>query len=339
VRQQATIAAPTTDLKGFSTMITVKQAGDVNWACAALSLVILIVRLAVYRNRQNGFDVSSMLCVASILIISTRIAINYYLLRDGTTNDPQSASLSYSDAQDYAAIKTGSILAIVGRLLITTYYWFQVSLLLLFYSRIVYEARWITNMIRFCWLTIFASYVAVVLTTCLECRPFKLYWLLKPHPDRCVHAYVQLFTQGTANIVLDLILLVIAVPLLLNWRRRTVSQNVRVGALVMLGTICIIVTCIRLAYIRGANSAQVTRTFWASIQMLVSTFVANAPTIYGSVKLMQRRKSEQLARRKSRAEVWGMMAEIAPAKCHVTAEHVELGSKFVPQTRTVDEKV
>jgi hypothetical protein len=161
-------------------MITVKQAGDSNWACAALSIVILLTRLAVYRNRQNAFDISPMLCVASILIVSTRIAVNYYLLRDGSANNPQSGSPSSFDAQDYAAIKTGSILAIVARLLITTYYWLQVSLLLLFYSRvlysrIIYKGRWITNTIRFCWLTIFTSYVAVILATCLECRPFKLY--------------------------------------------------------------------------------------------------------------------------------------------------------------------
>jgi hypothetical protein len=320
-------------------MITVNQAGDSNWACAALSIVILLTRLAVYRNRQNAFDVSSMLCVASILIVSTRIAVNYYLLKDGSANTPLSGSPSNFTAQDYAAIKTGSILAIVGRLLITTYYWFQVSLLLLFYSRIVYQERWITNTIRFCWFTIFASYVAVILTTFLECRPFRLYWQLTPHPDGCVRAYVQLFTQGTANIVLDLILLVIAVPLLLNWRNRTLSENLRIGLLVMLGTLCIIVTCIRLAYIHGADSAQVTRTFWASIQMLVATFVANAPTIYGSLKLMRRRKSEQLARRASRAEVWGMMVETTSAKCHVTVESVELGLKFVMHTRTADEKV
>src|ERR1700722_5437101 len=169
-------------------MVNVKQAGDSNWACATLSIIILLTRLAVYRNRQNVFDLSSMLCVASILIVSARIAVNYYLLRDGSANDPQSGSPSSFDAQDYAAIKTGSILAIVARLLITTYYWLQVSLLLLFYSRavysrIVYEARWITNTIRFCWLTIFTSYVAVILTTSLECRPFIVNWLLNPPPD------------------------------------------------------------------------------------------------------------------------------------------------------------
>jgi hypothetical protein len=292
-------------------MITAKQAGDCNWACAALSLVILIIRLAVYRNRQNPFDVSPMLCVASILIVSIRIGVNYYLLKCGSANYQLSGSLASLNAHDYAVIKTGSILAIAGRLLITTYIWLQVSLLLLFYSRIVYQERWVTNTIKFCWLTIFASYVAVVLTTCLECRPFKLYWLLKPHRDSCQHAYVQLFAQCIANIVLDLILLVICLPIVLSWRNRTVSQSLRLGLIVMLGTLCIIFTCIRLAYIYGTNSSQTARTFWASIQMLVSTFVANVPTIYGSVKLVQRRKSEKLARRASRPEAWGMVTDSA----------------------------
>jgi hypothetical protein len=320
-------------------MITIKQAGDCNWTCAALSLVILIIRLAVYRNRQNSFDVSSMLCVASTLIVSIRIGVNYYLLKCGSANYQPSASLASLDAHDYAVIKTGSILAIAGRLLITTYIWLQVSLLLLFYSRIVYQERWVANTIKFCWLTIFASYVAVVLTTCLECQPFKLYWLLTPHPASCRNAYVQLFAQCIANIVLDLILLAIGLPIVLNRKNRTVSQSLRLGLIATIGILCIIFTCIRLGYIYGTKSSQAGRTFWASIQMLVSTFVANAPTIYGSFNLVQRQKSEKLARRASRPETWGMVTKSASEESRVTAEDVELGSTFEPETPIFSEKV
>src|SRR5437016_4379379 len=133
-------------------MITVKEAGDTNWACAALSLVILLIRLAVYRNKQTTFDVSSILCLASTIIVSIRIGVNYYLLECPAANYQPFASVASLDAPDAAMIKTSSILAIAGRLLITTYIWLQLSLLLLFYSPIVSQHRWVANTIKFCWL-------------------------------------------------------------------------------------------------------------------------------------------------------------------------------------------
>src|SRR5437868_5360644 len=126
-------------------MITVKQAGDANWACAALSLVILLIRLAVYRNGQNTFDVSSILSAASTLIVGIRIGVNYYLLKCPGANYQPFTSLASVDAPDDAMFKTSSILAIAGRLLITTYIWLQLSLLLLFYSPIVGQRRWVAN--------------------------------------------------------------------------------------------------------------------------------------------------------------------------------------------------
>lgn len=51
-------------------------------------------------------------------------------------------------------------------------------------------------------------------------------------------------------------------------------------------------------------SAQPTRSLWASVQMLVSTFVANAPTIYGDLRIIQKKKIEPLLRRQSRPELW-----------------------------------
>src|SRR5947209_4539885 len=140
-------------------MISVREAKDANWACAALSIFILLTRLAVYRCNQNTFDASVILCLASILVISSRIAVNYYRFRTGSASDALSENPSYFAPDNYAAIKTGSILVLVGRLLITTYYWFQSCLLLLFYSRIMPQFRWITNTIRLCWFTIVASYI------------------------------------------------------------------------------------------------------------------------------------------------------------------------------------
>lgn len=274
------------------------------FVCAGLSIVILLVRIVTARVKQGCFDVSTIVCVAAVIVASVRLAVNQYVLNYGTVNDALFGKGDYFDPEDLRKLKIGSILSLIARLLITTFYWLQNCLLLLFYSHIFQvRARWTTILIRMCWVAIPLTYIAVVLSTFLECHPFKLYWQVNPNPGHCIRAYIQLLTQGISNIILDLHLLAISVPLLLV-QHRTITERLRIGTLFTLGFFCIIITCIRVAYIYAESSYQPTRSLWASVQMLVSTFVANAPTIYGSFKLIRRRKSEQMVRRGSRPELW-----------------------------------
>lgn len=288
-------------------LITATDAKLANWICAAISLIILTIRLVATRYRDRRFDVASALVGASILVLATRIAVVYLYLLYGTSNDVLYGSKTYFNEDDLSTIKAGSILSLIARLLITTFYWLQICLLLLFYSSILRDFHWV-NTIKICWFFIVATYVAVVLSTFLECRPFRLYWQIEPNPGQCVRAYVQLFMQGVSNIVLDLFLLAISFPML-KMRNRSWTQSARVGGLFILGFFTIIVTCLRIAYIHAENSYQPVRSFWASVQMLTSTFVANAPTIYGCYQILRRRKSEQMARRSSRPELWVQLNE------------------------------
>lgn len=274
------------------------------FVCAGLSIVILLVRIIAARTKQGRFDVSSVICVAAIIVTGARIGVNQYVLSYGTVNDALFGKVHQFDTEDLRKLKIGSILSLIARLLITTFYWLQNCLLLLFYSHIFQvRARWTTILIHTCWIVIPTTYVAVVLSTFLECHPFRLYWQVDPSPGHCIKAYIQLLLQAIANIVIDLHLLAISVPLLFV-QHRTVAERLRIGTLFTLGFFCIIITCIRLAYVYAESSYQPTRSLWASVQMLVSCFVANAPTIYGSAKLIKRRKSEQMQRRGSRPELW-----------------------------------
>jgi hypothetical protein len=278
-------------------MLDDSPADIANWICGSLSLVILIARLGIYFYNKIPIDATYFLCTASIFILIAQIIVRYYYLRLGTANDVFTSTPDYVSL-DVAAIKKGSIFVLVSRVIATTLYWLQACLLLLFYSRIIHELRWIATriraMINICWFTIAATYIAVILATLLECRPFTLYWQLSPRPSRCVQAYVQLFLQGICNIILDLMVLIIAVPLF-NWKIRTWSQNLRICILYCLGIFCIVVNCIRVALIHSEQSAQSARSLWASIQQLLSIFVANVPTIYGNVRIALRREENRLA--------------------------------------------
>jgi hypothetical protein len=277
------------------------------------ALVILIIRLAATRHRDKKFDIASVFAALSILVLTVRLAIVPFLLHYGTSQDhfykDASAALS---AEEQSNLRIGGILTLMARFLITTFYWLQICLLLLFYSSMVRDVHWV-NTIKACWLTIAITWIVVVLLTFLECRPFSLYWQVEPHPGKCVRAYAQLLAQGVCNIILDLFVLAISWPLVAI-KNRTLSQNLRVGTLFVLGFFCIIVTCLRVAYVFSQDSYQPVRSFWASVQILVSAFVANVPTIYGCFQLNRRRKSEQRLRRASRPDdLWTALDSPVPS--------------------------
>ena len=268
-------------------MDSVASAINTGYICTAIASVILLARLYGTLYLYFRIDLSCVFLVASLVIVVARGVINYCYLNDGTAGQthPIGYHLSPDDLQ---TIKTGSVLAIVTRVLVTTFYWLQVSLLLLFYIRVLPRSkRWRID-IRYMWLLIGATYVVVILATCLECRPFRLYWEVSSHPPTCAKAYIQLYLQGVFNIVLDLVLLFISYPIVVI-KRPSRNERIRLGFLYFTGVICITVTIIRIVLTKDEHSSQQVRSIWASIQEAVAAAVANIPTAYGNWRVYSRK--------------------------------------------------
>lgn len=269
-----------------------------NWVCAALVGSFLITRLVVcHLRRPQHVDITFAIVTASLLIYIIRTFLNHYYLKYGTAGGytPTKPYLT-TDGGVPLEIRTGTILALLARLFVSTFYWLQCAILLLFYKRVLYHLTWVRMMVRICWAIITSTYIAVALSTFLECRPFNLYWQVLPYRDTCMRAYIQLLVQCIANVVIDMALLIISSPLL-TVRSRTTTQKLQVGALYIIGTFCIIINIIRTVSIFDKGSSQAVRSVWASIQAVVAAFVANAPSIYGGSVLYMRESSEASARR------------------------------------------
>jgi hypothetical protein len=270
--------------------VTERAANDTNLVASALSIAILLLRSFVTRKADHVTLLSKYICVVSIAVVAARIPVAFYLLQYSS----KATALQASKADSAAPVQTMKIaacLALTARCLATTYFWLQITLLLRFYTRLVSHIKWAHRAISVTWVAIILTYLACILATVLECEPIHLYWASNPKP-RCARAYLQVFMQGGFNIILDIMLLVIAFPIAAR-RNLNGMQLVQVGILMTIGTFCIVVTGMKLAFVVGTNSNQSARTFWASLQVLVSTFVANAPTIYGCMKLKQQAISTQ----------------------------------------------
>lgn len=283
-------------------MLSTQQANRANYATAGISLLILLVRIFVGRWRGRPLDIAFYLLLLSIVAITSRITLNWYYLHLGTTNDAFN-NPNFFKTHDASDVVRGSKILLGARVALTCSLWLQICLLLLFYYQIMQGIRWVKIFIKITWVVTGTTFTVVNLFTFLECRPLHLYWQIHPNPGRCIKAYDQLLSQCVCNIVLDLMLLIISFPVLYH-RGRTWNQHFRVGALFMLGTFCIVVTIMRLVAVYGDNGQQAARTLWGAVQIIVSTFVANTPTIYGDIKVMRRRGQERRERRSSRPESW-----------------------------------
>ncbi|KAI1185976.1 hypothetical protein F5B17DRAFT_445238 [Nemania serpens] len=269
-------------------MIDTTPAEHANYVTTAVALMLLITRLSLSIWRRERIDASFVLVAASIVLVVARAVITIYYLRFGNAADAIKHA-SYYKVSDSDNVKDGGILILVARALVTTILWLQVCLLLLLYYRIIYGAKWAARAVKMTWATAAVTYVAVILVTFLECRPIYLYWQITPYPGHCLQAYAQLLTQTVSNIVLDILLIGVAWPIV-GLKKRTVAEHITLYTLFALGAFAIVVSIIRILTVQSSGSSQVTRSLWASVQIAVSTFLANSPSIYGSIRCLRPRR-------------------------------------------------
>ncbi|RYP32916.1 hypothetical protein DL768_011121 [Monosporascus sp. mg162] len=277
-------------------METVNQAYIASIVCGALSMFILIARSIVCRWYGKPIDLSFYLVILSIFVIAGRTAMDHVYLSLRSANDAlrgPDAALDFNKVK-LADIKTQSIMILLSRVLSTVALWLQNAILLLFYSNITSGIRLVAKMIKASWTWWIISITGIILATLLECRPIKLYWQPTPDRDQCVGAHIQLLLQGISNIILDLMLLFIAYPLV-TLRKRSWAERVSLYTLFALGAFSMITTVIRLVLVFKQGPSHATRNIWASVNIVVATFIANAPTLYGTLRSARRKSSQHPA--------------------------------------------
>ncbi|KAF4547840.1 Hypothetical protein D9617_35g089910 [Elsinoe fawcettii] len=267
-------------------MIDSTTATNTSYACSGLALLLLAGRMLAARTQPKPFDLSFFVASFAFVAIVARMVVSKYALHYGTINDYTKVAPT---PEIIDRIRTGTVYTLSLRILLTSILWSQCLLLLLLYRRFVAHLPWMKHAINATYLFTALTFVSVVLACFLECRPISLFWQLSATPSTCVKAIVQISLQCIGNVIIDAMLIALSVPVLFI-KGGSTTQRLRLAGLFSLGIFCIVINCIRLYYSFKDKSAQPTRTFWASIALLTSTFVANAPTLYGSIRLWRGEK-------------------------------------------------
>ncbi|TLD31596.1 hypothetical protein PspLS_02541 [Pyricularia sp. CBS 133598] len=254
----------------------------VHWLFSCLATAIIVARVVWRKIIWRKLNLGDWLSIAAIFCIVTRLIMIHFVLTLGTSNiSEEYRRVHQFTPQEIAQRETGSKLAIANRFFYNSYLWLQKLVLLDVYRRLYQNLRFEKIIVTSMLVIFFGTYAACQITTFVECNPIQLYWQVVPDPGSCVKAQVQLLVVGVTNIVTDVILLILPLPIVWQMLSATWQRKVQLVALFMLGIFIIIITAVRLPINHSNADSQLSRTTWASIELLVAAFVVNAPTLYG----------------------------------------------------------
>lgn len=121
-----------------------------------------------------------------------------------------------------------------------------------------------------------ATFIAVVISDLAECQPFSHYWQVYPDPGgHCRQGYANLLTVGICNVLTDLLLAVLPVPIIIA-SHMTLTRKIQLALLFSMSLLVVIVTLYRLPRVIESHGSQQLRSLLASIELLVATGVTNA---------------------------------------------------------------
>ncbi|PWW79755.1 hypothetical protein C7212DRAFT_157684 [Tuber magnatum] len=197
--------------------------------------------------------------VSALVVLIVRVAVIHLVLVNGTNNVRGLNASELSDEERHRR-EFGSKLVLVGRSCYAIFIWCMKFGIASFYERIVAQLQKYRVWLKYIWVL-----------------------LVSPPPNQaCNFSEIQLYTTGACNIFTDLVLIIYPLPLILS-SRLALRSKLQIGGLFSLGFLVILVSVFRLPYVVENKAIQRWRSLFASTEILVACFVANAPALYRTI--------------------------------------------------------
>ncbi|KAH8434361.1 uncharacterized protein LDX57_012009 [Aspergillus melleus] len=202
---------------------------DVSSALVALSTAIVAVRIAARWVKSTlGWD-DYVICI-SIVIAYSMLAEAVFWARDGGLGKHLS-SLSMEEKIMFQKCFFANEISYT--LLVPS---IKISILLL-YRRIFpirkfQIASWIVGGLVCSWC------LAVFITVMLQCRPISLNWD-KSQPGTCIDAKQFFFGNAISNLLIDVVILMMPIPMVLQLQLRTSQKLTILGIFLLGGFVCV----------------------------------------------------------------------------------------------------
>ncbi|OJD29710.1 pth11-type gpcr protein [Diplodia corticola] len=251
------------------------------WLLTWLAVTIMVSRLLLRKVRGQDYSAGDYLTMAAIFCAFVRLALIHVVLVWGTNNmSPQLRDKTHWTPEKVYRREIGSKFAVVNRVFYNSYLWLQKLVLLDITRQLIKGLHWEYAVLRFYLFIFGGTYVAVQVVTFTECTPFHLYWQVLPDPGSCSQAQTQLVAVGILNILTDIMLMILPIPIFFYYWKRPLLQRIHIFSLFCLGIFIVAITAIRLPQNYNQATSQVNRTTWASIELFVVALAVNAPVLY-----------------------------------------------------------
>ncbi|KAI9733444.1 MAG: hypothetical protein M1818_007192 [Claussenomyces sp. TS43310] len=246
----------------------------VSWWCTCFAITVVLFRFCGrYVRTEKVFREDGVMLLATIPLL-LRMAFVHVILLYGT-NNTTTQGLSVLNMRHR---ELGSKLVLASRIMYAAYLW-TIKYSASFFLRSLTEQIWQRShlrMLRYLHLLLGFTFLAVVISDLAECHPFQHYWQVVPDPGpQCRQGYAQFLTMTITNIVTNVALVAFPIPMIMKSRLSGKGKSIVIlrMALPLIG---VAVTISQIASVLSRHGDQRFRSLFASIDILVTTFIANA---------------------------------------------------------------
>jgi len=146
-----------------------------------------------------------------------------------------------------------------------------------------------------------AWFLLTLIIAFVQCRPLSSNWTTNPN-DACDHPYSLAILSGILNVINDFFILLLPAPVIWNLQVPA-KQRFAVLGIFALGSLVIVVSCIKLPSLKGANTAtdptydRVNGFIWTFVEPGVALICACLPTMTPLFRRLSASTRSMLSRR------------------------------------------
>ncbi|OJD31370.1 mg2+ transporter zinc transport protein [Diplodia corticola] len=245
------------------------------FGCIIFTLRFIVRLRTVGITNLSGDDYFAMCAWVFFTVDAVVVDRAYHY---GTNVDFKVAELEAMTPARLHKISKGSKYELAAWFSYSALIWSMKATMLFFYRRLTF-GLWQRRLVRHLTLACALTYLCVLLTITLGCRPFSHNWRVLPAPGlACTFRPQNVGVVAASNVATDLALLSVPLPLL--WRLQVpVRQKAVVAAWLLTGVFVIAAAVVRVVVTLGSDPSTTTVNLWGVRETIVALVCVNAPML------------------------------------------------------------
>ncbi|KAH8807717.1 hypothetical protein F5884DRAFT_345758 [Xylogone sp. PMI_703] len=254
------------------------------WTEFGVGILLIVARLAsqarrlgIRNMRSDDYLMISVIPWYTLLVVS----INKIIFGGGSNFMTPEEIAALTPAIKAERV-SGSKWVLVSEEVMVMCIWTCKVCMLLIYGRLTegLDERRIINAV---FIYVAAGFVATQIALFTTCRPFSGYWSVPAINDQCWSYYNFEIVEATFNISADLMVLLVAIPLLMKLRVPIQQKGILIGVFGM-GLFVIVAAILTKVYSLDEDLVSYAYLNWYFREASVSVYVTNGPALWALIR-------------------------------------------------------